>query len=189
MRNWDWDKDAPWDRSCRDRCDMRAASGNLECGLRAVLRGSVLELPNLDEAEKIGQHQFGAVVLIGPIRMKAIRAAAHIGIDQRCLQIVFAQKPGESPPCACWPLRAVVGPRRCEAGGNRCRRLDRLLIECFGRLAELAEALGSDRPEAARMAPSAATSASAAIAGQPRHRRRRVARPVWIIACDRRALS
>ena len=81
--------------------------------------------------------------------MKAIRAAAHIGVDQRCLQIVFAEEPGESPACPRWPLEAVVGPRRCEAGGNCRQRLDRLLVECFGSLAQIAETLCSDRPEAA----------------------------------------
>ena len=87
---------------------------------------------------------------LAPIRMEPIRTAARFGIDQRCLQVVFAQKPIECAHRPCRPLRAVVRPPRGKARGNRRRRLDGLLIERFGLLAEPAEALGPDRPEVSR---------------------------------------
>jgi hypothetical protein len=80
--------------------------------------------------------------------MKAIRAAAHIGVDQRCLQIVFAEEPPKSPPRPRWPLGANVGTRCRDAGGNRRQRFNRLLIERVGQLADFAKALSPNGPEA-----------------------------------------
>ena len=111
---------------------MQRWACQFRCRLGAILSGSVFELPNFDEAEQIGQHRFGAAVLVRPIRMKAVRAAAHIGVDQRCLQIVFAEEPGEGPACPRWPFGAAIGARRREAGGNRRQRLNRLLVERVG---------------------------------------------------------
>ena len=82
--------------------------------------------------------------------MEPIRATARIGIDQCRLQVVFAQKPIERAHRSCRPLRAAIRPPRSKAGRNRCRGLDRLLIERFRFLAVLAEALGPDGSEASR---------------------------------------
>jgi hypothetical protein len=82
--------------------------------------------------------------------MKPIRAAARFRIGQCRLQVVFAEKPLERAYCFYRPLRAVIGPPRGKARGNRCRSLDGLLIERFRLLAEPAEALGPDRPEVSR---------------------------------------
>ena len=64
-----------------------------------------------------------------------------LGIDQRCLQVVFAQKPSERAHRPCWPLRAAIRPPRSKAGGNRCCRLDGLLIERFRLLTDLPKLL------------------------------------------------
>ena len=72
--------------------------------------------------------------------MKAIRAAACFRICQRRLQVVFAQKPFERSKCLDRPLRAVLRSPRGKACGDRCCRLDRLLVERFRLLAEPAEA-------------------------------------------------
>jgi hypothetical protein len=82
--------------------------------------------------------------------MEPIQTAAGIGIDQCRLQIVFAQKPCERAHRPGRPLRGAIRRPRSEASRNRCRRLDRLLIERFGFPAEPAEALVPDRPEASR---------------------------------------
>ncbi len=82
--------------------------------------------------------------------MKTIRTTARIGIDQRCLQIVFAEKPREGAHRALRPLLAIVRARRGEAGGNRRRRLDRLLVERVGRwriLPKLSEPTGLKYPD------------------------------------------
>ena len=129
---------------------MHGAAYQFGCGSRSVYRSSALELAYLHKTEKIRQRRFCALVLVGSIRMKPIRTAARIGIDQRCLQVVFAQKPTERAHRPCRPLRAAIRPPRSKAGGNRCCRLDGLLIERFGFLADPAEALGPDRPEASR---------------------------------------
>ena len=128
---------------------MRCGPCRFACGPGAILRGSVFEPPNFDEAKEVGQHRFCAAVLVRPIRMKSIPATAHIGVDQRCLQIVFAKEPGEGAPSPGWPLNAVIGLCCRKAGGNRRQRLDRLLVECSWRLAKLAEALVADRSEVA----------------------------------------
>src|SRR5712672_2803758 len=89
-------------------------------------------------------------VLVGSIRMEAIAAAASVRIDQRRPQVVFAEKPAESARSSCRPFRARVRPPRGKARGDRRGRLDRLLIECFGLLANPAEAPGADWSEASR---------------------------------------
>src|SRR4051794_21107531 len=82
--------------------------------------------------------------------MEAIATAAGVRIDQWGPQVVFAQEPAECAGGPCRPLHAPVRPPRGEAGGNRRGRLDRLLVECFGRLANPAEAPGADWSEASR---------------------------------------
>jgi hypothetical protein len=82
--------------------------------------------------------------------MEPVRATARVGIDQYCLQVVFAQEPTERTHCPCRPLRSVLRPPRSKASRNRCRRLEWLLIERFGFLAEPAEALGPDGSEISR---------------------------------------
>ena len=84
-----------------------------------------------------------ALVLVGPIRVEPVRAAARVGIDQCCLQIVLAQKPIERPHRARPPLCAAIHLPRRKAGGNRCCCFHRLLIEGFRILAYLAEAVRS----------------------------------------------
>ncbi len=82
--------------------------------------------------------------------MKPIRAAARFRIDQCRLQVVLAQKPFERAQRRYRPLLAFISLPRGKASGNRCRRLDWLLIERFGRLAESAEALGPNRSKIPR---------------------------------------
>ena len=64
--------------------------------------------------------------------MKAIRTTSRLGIDQCCLQVVFAKKPAECAHCSDRPLFAAIRAPRGKARGNRRGRLDRLLIERFG---------------------------------------------------------
>jgi len=80
--------------------------------------------------------------------MKAIRTTSRRWIDQRRLQVVFANKPIECAPCPDRPLFAAIRAPRRKARGNRRGRLDRLLIERFGMAANLAEAFRANRPEA-----------------------------------------
>ena len=135
----------------RDAIARSSALGtNLDAGFVRSIAAVRLNSPYLHKTKKIRQRRFRALVLIGSIRMEPIRAAARIGIDQCRLQVVFAQKPTERAHRPCRPLRAAIRPPRSKAGRNRCCRLDRLLIERFGFLAEPAEALGPDRPEASR---------------------------------------
>ena len=82
--------------------------------------------------------------------MKPIQTAARIGIDQRCLQVVFAQKPSERAHRPRRPLRAAIRRPCSKASRNRCRRLDWLLIERFGLPAEPAEALRPNRSKVSR---------------------------------------
>ena len=140
---------APWGRSRCDRAIFGAAH-QFGCGSRSVDHSSALELPYLHKTKKVRQRRFRTLVLIGSIRMQPIRAAARLGIDQRCPQVVFAQEPIERAHRPCRPLRAAIRPPRSKAGGNRCCRLDGLLIERFRLLAGPAEALGPDRSEASR---------------------------------------
>ena len=82
--------------------------------------------------------------------MEAIRTASRIGIDQRCLQVVFAHKPAERARCPRQPFRTLIRPPRGKARGNRCARLDWLLIERVGLVANLAEAFGANGSEVSR---------------------------------------
>ena len=79
--------------------------------------------------------------------MEAIRTAPRIGIDQRCLQVVFAQKPPERARCSGQPFGTLIRPPRGKARGNRCAGLDGLLIERVGLLANLAKAFGANGSE------------------------------------------
>jgi hypothetical protein len=80
--------------------------------------------------------------------MQAVRTTSRLGIDERCLQVVFPNKPIECTPCSSRPLFAAFGAPRRKARGNRRGRLDGLLIERFGMAAKLAEAFRANRPEA-----------------------------------------
>lgn len=82
--------------------------------------------------------------------MKAIRTAPRVRIDQRRLQVVFAEKPRECTHRSLRPLLAVIRAARGEARENRGRCLDRLLIEGIGLLTNPAKALGANRSEASR---------------------------------------
>ena len=53
--------------------------------------------------------------------MKAIRTTSRLGIDQRRLQVVFAEKPVECAHCSDRPLLAVIRAPRGKARGNRRR--------------------------------------------------------------------
>ena len=138
---------APWGRSRCDRAILGAAY-QFGCGSRSIDHSSALELPYLHKTKEVRQRRFRTLVLIGSIRMQSIRATARLGIDQRCLQVVFAQKPSERAHRPCWPLRSAMRPARSEAGGNRCCRLHGLLVERFRFLTGPAEALGANRSEA-----------------------------------------
>ena len=80
--------------------------------------------------------------------MEPIRAAARFGINQCCLQVVFAEKPIERAHRPCWPLCTAIRSARSKTGRDRCCRFDGLLIERFWLQAELAEAIGPDWSEA-----------------------------------------
>lgn len=82
--------------------------------------------------------------------MEAIRTAPRIGIDQRCLQFVFAQKPpkrARSPP---QPFRSLIRPPRGQTRRNGCACLDWLLIERVGLVANFAKAFGANGSEVSR---------------------------------------
>src|SRR5215203_5579592 len=82
--------------------------------------------------------------------MKAIRTTPCIGIDQCSLQVVFAKKPRKRPHRGVRPVVIIVRASRGEARRNCGSYFERLLVECFGRLTNFAEALGANRPEASR---------------------------------------
>ena len=81
--------------------------------------------------------------------MKPVRTTARIGIDQRCLQVVFAQKPGERAPC-----RLSATPRRHSHATRQGRRksLPHASTGCWSNASGIctnpAEAFGADGPEA-----------------------------------------
>jgi hypothetical protein len=79
--------------------------------------------------------------------MEAIRTTPRIGIDQYGLQIVFTQKPAKGAHRRLRPLCVVIRAPRGKACGNRCPRLDWLLIECFRLVANPAETPGANRSE------------------------------------------
>ena len=79
--------------------------------------------------------------------MKAVRTAPRIRIDQCRQQVVLAEEPVERTLGLQRPLLAGIGAVCGKAGGNRCGRLHRLLIERLRLAANLAEAPGADGPE------------------------------------------
>src|SRR6266568_838059 len=82
--------------------------------------------------------------------MESIRAAARVGIDQRCLQFVLAEKPTERAYRPCRPLRAAIRPPCGKAGGKHCRGFEGLLVKGFGSLSGPAKAHGANRSEISR---------------------------------------
>ena len=64
--------------------------------------------------------------------MQSIAATAGLGIDQRDRQIVAAEKPGENAGCDRFPFGVAIRAPGRQAGGDRRRRLQRLLIERAG---------------------------------------------------------
>jgi hypothetical protein len=79
--------------------------------------------------------------------MKAIRTAPRAGIDQGRMQVVLTQKPGKRTHRSLGPLFTAVHSSRSEAGSDRGGCLHRLLIECVRLVVDLAETLGTNRPE------------------------------------------
>ena len=109
-----------------------------------------MEPPHLQKGEQKGERRFSALVLVGSIWMKPIRATARDDIDKCGLEVVFTEKPIERAHGARAPFCAVVRASCSEASRNCRCSFDRLLIERIGFLADFAEAHAPDRPEAAR---------------------------------------
>ena len=79
--------------------------------------------------------------------MEPIPTTACFRINQCRLKVVFTQEPAERTHCARRPLGGAVDARGSEAGCNRRRCLDRLLVEGCGALPQPAEALAAYRSE------------------------------------------
>ena len=116
------------------------------------------KLANLGEAEKIGHDGLAAAVLVGAVGMQAIAAAAGFrdrpaASDRSLLPRNQANARGRDR----LPFGVAVGAPGREAGRDRRRGLQRLLIERARRLALVAEAVGADGPEKTRPASFAAS--------------------------------
>ena len=107
------------------------------------------ELSNLGKAEQIRHHGFAAPILVGTVGVQAIAAASRFQIDQGDRQVVTAKEPREYPRGFSFPTDIMIGAPRGEAGRDRCRGLQRLLIEWLRRLAPVAESRRADWAELA----------------------------------------
>ena len=145
----------------------RASAGRCVIAVAADAR----KLTNLRKAEKIGHDGLATAVLVGAIGMQPVAAAAGFEIDQRHRQVIAAEEPGEGARGIGLPLGIAVGAPRGEAGRDRRGGFHRLLIERLRRLAAVRRSCPSRPAGNSPLAPSAASSASAAIASRPRHRR------------------
>ena len=93
----------------RDSIGRAAPITNSESGFVRSPATARLNSLNSTRPIRYDNVELGALVLVDPIRMKAIRATARIGIDECRPQVVFAQKPTKRAHRACRPLRASIG--------------------------------------------------------------------------------
>src|SRR5258707_9972977 len=138
---------------------QQSALGSLEWLLKSSTDGAkcrrsgmcqadvdVRKLPDLRETKKIGQDRLTPAIFISTIGVQSIAANAGMRIDQRNRQVVAAEKPPEDAHCDGFPLHIALCPPGREAGSDRGRGFEGLLIEGAGMLPLLAEAGGANRP-------------------------------------------
>src|ERR1019366_4086408 len=98
-------------------------------GLAGVDAG---ELSDFREAEKIGQDRLTAAIFISTVRVQPIATTSGEGIDQGHGQVVAAEKPGEDTGCDGLPFAIAIRSPGREAGSDRRRCFQGLLIEGAG---------------------------------------------------------
>jgi len=107
------------------------------------------DFPDLAEAEQVRHNRLPATIFIGTVRVQAVPTAPGLQIDQRHREVIAAQEPREHTRSFGLPFEILVCAPCNETGGNRCRSLQRLLIERPWRLARLAKSFRSDRTKLA----------------------------------------
>src|SRR3954468_15485046 len=111
-----------------------------------------MRLANLRKTQKIRDDGFAAPVLVDPVGMQTVVAAARFQIDKGKRQIVMAQEPGKYVHRLGFPIRVAVRPPGCQASRDRRRRFQWLLIEHTWRGALVAKTLRADGTENAQRA-------------------------------------
>ena len=118
-------------------------------------------LPTLERKERIlrqthfrkgkeeGERRFRPLVLIGPIDLQTVTAAAGLRIVERNSQVIAAEKPVKSAPRFPQPEFVSGCAMGLEACAEHSVRLDGLLIELRRGFSALPETIGADRPKVA----------------------------------------
>ncbi len=96
-----------------------------------VLSGdlNVLELPHLQKRHQEGQRGLRSLILVCPIRMKAISTATGAVVVQGSFQVVISQEPIERSPRLCAPPFIASRTIRLQACRDCRTCFQRLLIE------------------------------------------------------------
>ena len=110
-------------------------------------RANARKLAHVCKTEKPGYDQLAAAIFIGAIGMQAIAAASGVQINQCHRQIIAAEKPGEHVGRDGFPFGIALRSPGRQAGSNRRRGFQRLLVEGARPLPQFAEAGCADRPE------------------------------------------
>ena len=84
---------------------------------------------HLREGEQESEGRLGALILVHPVNMQAVPAAATLGIIERQTEIVAALEPFECLVCMGKPITISRGLMSLETGANHGVGLDRLLVE------------------------------------------------------------
>src|SRR5208282_1211031 len=106
----------------------------MKCGGFRQAGVGARKLTDLRKSKEIGYHRLAAAILVGAIGVQSIAATAGVRIDQRHGQVVAAEKPPEDAHCDGFPLRVTLSPPSREAGGDRGRSFQWLLIKGAGML-------------------------------------------------------
>src|SRR5690348_6472791 len=96
-------------------------------------------LPNLGKTQQIAHNRLAPPIFVGTIGMQSVPATAGRDIDERERKVVAAEKPSEDVGGDGLPFGITARAPRRQAGGNRRRRFDRLLIESTRGFPEFAE--------------------------------------------------
>src|SRR3546814_11369061 len=79
--------------------------------------------------EMEGKHRFGAAIAVDAARGKAVEAASAPHVAERQAAVVVAEEPAPGRLGARAPNGLAARGKGRPAGGDRCPRLDRLLVE------------------------------------------------------------
>lgn len=116
---------------------------------RLERKDRILRQTHFRKGKEEGERRFRSLVLIGPIDVQTVAAAAGLRVEERNSQVIAAEKPVKCPPRFPQPEFVSGCAMGLEACAEHGVRLDGLLIESRRRFSAFPKAIGANRSKVA----------------------------------------